>query len=104
MIELHDGPTPNGYRITPMPEQAGLPHAFKPMNIGRGLHFTPGPLAIAPNDRMAAIVDTARVAADAPRAAPPLAQSAKLLRSSSPTSSPRPLSTALAAYSAVCST
>ena len=31
-------------------------------------------------------------------------QSAKLLRSSSPTSSPRPLSTALAEYSAVCST
>lgn len=59
MIELHYWPTPNGHKITLFLEEAGLPYEIKPVNIGKGDQFKPEFLAISPNNRMPAIVDTA---------------------------------------------
>lgn len=58
MIELHYWPTPNGHKITLFLEEAGLPYAIKPVNIGKGEQFQPAFLAISPNNRMPAMVDT----------------------------------------------
>lgn len=58
MIELHYWPTPNGHKITLFLEEAGLPYEIKPVNIGKGDQFRPEFLAISPNNRMPAIVDT----------------------------------------------
>ena len=57
MIDLHYWPTPNGWKITIMLEEAGLPYRMIPVNIGRGEQFKPEFLAISPNNRMPAIVD-----------------------------------------------
>ncbi|RDI99087.1 thiol:disulfide oxidoreductase [Dyella solisilvae] len=59
MIDLYYWPTPNGHKITLLLEEAGLPYAIKPVNIGRGEQFAPDFLAISPNNRMPAIVDQA---------------------------------------------
>jgi GST-like protein len=56
-IELHYWPTPNGWKITIMLEELGAPYEVKYVNIGKGEQFTPEFLAIAPNNRMPAIVD-----------------------------------------------
>src|SRR3990170_4627211 len=56
-IELHYWPTPNGHKITIMLEECGLPYELKAVNISRGEQFKPEFLAIAPNNRMPAIVD-----------------------------------------------
>lgn len=42
-----------------MLEECGLPYRFVPINIGKGEQFSPGFLAISPNNRMPAIVDHA---------------------------------------------
>ena len=57
MIDLHYWPTPNGHKITMVLEETGLPYAIKPVDIGKGAQFEPDFLAIAPNNRMPAIVD-----------------------------------------------
>ena len=57
MIDLHYWPTPNGWKISIMLEECGLPYALKPVNIGRGEQFSAAFLAISPNNRMPAIVD-----------------------------------------------
>ena len=57
MIDLHYWPTPNGWKISIMLEECGLPYTLKPVNIGRGEQFSPEFLAISPNNRMPAIVD-----------------------------------------------
>lgn len=59
MIHLHYWPTPNGHKVTLFLEEAGLPYEIKPVNIGKGDQFQPAFLAISPNNRMPAIVDTA---------------------------------------------
>jgi GST-like protein len=59
MIDLHYWPTPNGWKISIMLEECGLPYRMVPVNIGRGEQFTPEFLAISPNNRMPAIVDHA---------------------------------------------
>jgi GSH-dependent disulfide-bond oxidoreductase len=56
-IELYYWPTPNGHKITIMLEECGLPYEIKPINIGKGDQFAASFLAIAPNNRMPAIVD-----------------------------------------------
>ena len=56
-IELYYWPTPNGWKISIMLEECGLPYVMKPVNIGRGDQFHPDFLKIAPNNRMPAIVD-----------------------------------------------
>jgi GST-like protein len=57
MIDLHYWPTPNGWKISIMLEECGLPYTAIPVNIGAGEQFTPEFLAISPNNRMPAIVD-----------------------------------------------
>jgi len=59
MIDLYYWPTPNGHKVTLFLEEAGLPYTIKPVNIGAGDQFKPDFLAIAPNNRMPAIVDHA---------------------------------------------
>jgi GST-like protein len=56
-IELHYWPTPNGWKITIMLEELGVPYEVKYVNIGKGEQFEPSFLKIAPNNRMPAIVD-----------------------------------------------
>jgi len=56
-IELHYWPTPNGWKITIMLEELGVPYDVKYVDIGRGEQFEPSFLKIAPNNRMPAIVD-----------------------------------------------
>ncbi|MCV9935475.1 glutathione S-transferase N-terminal domain-containing protein [Boseaceae bacterium BT-24-1] len=56
-IDLHYWPTPNGWKVTIMLEETGLPYTIIPVNIGKGDQFKPEFLAISPNNRMPAIVD-----------------------------------------------
>ncbi|PZU92496.1 MAG: glutathione S-transferase [Chelatococcus sp.] len=56
-IELHYWPTPNGWKVSIMLEECGLPYTVIPVNIGKGDQFKPEFLAISPNNRMPAIVD-----------------------------------------------
>ena len=56
-IELHYWPTPNGHKITIALEEMGLPYEVRLVDIGAGEQFRPEFLAIAPNNRMPAIVD-----------------------------------------------
>lgn len=56
-IELYYWPTPNGWKISIMLEETGYPYEVRYVNIGRGDQFEPSFLAIAPNNRMPAIVD-----------------------------------------------
>lgn len=57
MIDLYYWPTPNGWKISIMLEECGLPYRCIPVNIGQGDQFKPDFLAISPNNRMPAIVD-----------------------------------------------
>ena len=57
MIDLHYWPTPNGFKISIMLEECGLPYKIVPVNIGTGEQFKPEFLKISPNNRMPAIVD-----------------------------------------------
>ena len=56
-IELYYWPTPNGWKITIMLEELGIPYEIKYVNIGRGEQFEPDFLKISPNNRMPAIID-----------------------------------------------
>ena len=56
-IELYYWPTPNGWKINIFLEEAGVPYEIKYVNIGKGEQFEPSFLAIAPNNRMPAIID-----------------------------------------------
>lgn len=56
-IDLYYWPTPNGWKITIMLEECGLPYTLHPVNISTGDQFKPSFLKISPNNRMPAIVD-----------------------------------------------
>jgi len=58
MIELHYWPTPNGHKITMFLEETGMAYRLVPVDIGTGAQFDPAFLAIAPNNRIPAILDT----------------------------------------------
>ena len=64
-IDLHYWPTPNGWKVTIALEEMGLPYDVHLVDIGAGDQFKPEFLAIAPNNRMPAIVDP-----DGPEGAP----------------------------------
>ena len=66
MIDLHYAPTPNGWKISIMLEELGLPYTVKPVNIRAGEQFSPEFLAISPNNRIPAIVDHAPADGGAP--------------------------------------
>jgi GSH-dependent disulfide-bond oxidoreductase len=57
-IELHTWDTPNGRKITVALEEMGLPYSIHPVNISKDEQFKPEFLAISPNNKIPAIVDT----------------------------------------------
>ena len=59
MIDLHYAPTPNGWKISIMLEELGMPYTVVPVNIRNGDQFKPEFLAVSPNNRIPAIVDHA---------------------------------------------
>jgi GST-like protein len=66
MIDLHYWTTPNGHKITMFLEETGLEYKIFPVNIGKGDQFKPEFLAVAPNNRIPAIVDHAPKGGGAP--------------------------------------
>jgi len=66
MIELYYWTTPNGHKITMFLEETGLAYRIIPVNIGKGEQFRPEFLAIAPNNRIPAIIDRAPQGGGAP--------------------------------------
>ena len=58
MIDLYTWSTPNGRKVSIMLEECGLPYRVHPVNIGTGEQFKPEFLAISPNNRIPAIVDS----------------------------------------------
>ena len=58
MIDLHTWTTPNGRKVSIMLEECGLPYRVHPVNIGAGEQFRPEFLALNPNNRIPAIVDS----------------------------------------------
>ncbi|MGN1291108.1 MAG: glutathione binding-like protein [Bradyrhizobium sp.] len=57
MIDLHFAPTPNGWKISIMLEECGLPYTVVPVNITRGDQFKPEFRELNPNRRIPVIVD-----------------------------------------------
>jgi GSH-dependent disulfide-bond oxidoreductase len=57
VIDLYYWPTPNGWKISIMLEECGIPYSIKFVNIGAGDQFKPDFLRISPNNRMPAVVD-----------------------------------------------
>ena len=58
MIDLYSWATPNGHKIHIMLEECRLSYAVHPIDIGAGAQFDPEFLAISPNNKMPAIIDT----------------------------------------------
>jgi len=58
MIELYTWPTPNGFKVSIMLEELGMPYNVHAINIGAGDQFKPDFLKISPNNKMPALVDT----------------------------------------------
>ena len=57
MIDLYYWPTPNGWKVSIMLEECGLPYRTIAVDIGGGDQFKPEFLRICPNNRMPAIID-----------------------------------------------
>ena len=58
MIEVYSWATPNGHKVHVMLEECGLAYRAIPVNIGAGDQFKPEFLAISPNNKIPAIVDS----------------------------------------------
>lgn len=58
MIDVYSWPTPNGHKVHIMLEECGLPYAVHAVDIGAGDQFKPEFLAISPNNKIPAIVDS----------------------------------------------
>ncbi len=74
MIDFYYWPTPNGWKVSIMLEECGLPYRMIPVNIQKGEQHTPEFLAISPNGRMPAIIDH-----DAPGGPLPVFESGAIL-------------------------
>jgi len=57
MIDLYFWSTPNGYKVSILLEELGLPYRVIPVHIGKGDQFKPDFLKISPNNKIPAIVD-----------------------------------------------
>ncbi len=57
MIELYTAATPNGWKITIMLEECGLPYEVRPIDLGRGEQRESWFLELSPNGRIPAIRD-----------------------------------------------
>ena len=58
MIDLYTWSTPNGRKISIMLEECGLPYKTHAINIGKNEQFAPAFLAISPNNKIPALVDS----------------------------------------------
>ncbi len=58
MIKHYYWPTPNGHKTAIMLEEVGLEYQVCPVDILQGEQFNPDFIAISPNNRIPAIVDT----------------------------------------------
>ncbi len=58
IIEVYSWPTPNGHKVHIMLEECGLPYRAHAIDIGAGDQFKPEFLAISPNNKIPAIVDS----------------------------------------------
>jgi len=58
MIDLYTWTTPNGRKVSIMLEECGLPYKVHEINIGQDEQFTPEFMAINPNSKIPAIVDS----------------------------------------------
>ena len=58
MIDLYTWSTPNGRKASSMLEELGLPYDTHAINIGKNDQFTPEFIAINPNSKIPAIVDS----------------------------------------------
>jgi GSH-dependent disulfide-bond oxidoreductase len=58
MIDLYTWTTPNGRKVSIMLEECGLPYNVHKIDIGKGDQFTPQFLAINPNGKIPAIIDS----------------------------------------------
>ena len=58
MIDLYYAPTPNGWKISIMLDEAEMEYKVIPVNLGAGDQFKPEFLKISPNNRMPVIVDS----------------------------------------------
>jgi len=56
-IELHTWRTPNGYKVSIMLEELGLPYSVHAVDISKNEQFDPNFLAISPNNKIPAILD-----------------------------------------------
>jgi GST-like protein len=56
-IALYFWSTPNGFKISIMLEEIGIPYRVEFIDIGKGEQFSPEFLAVSPNNRIPAIVD-----------------------------------------------
>lgn len=66
MIDLYYAPTPNGHKLTLFLEEANIPYQLHRVNISKGEQFRPEFLAISPNNKIPAIVDTQPAEGDTP--------------------------------------
>lgn len=57
MIDFYTWTTPNGRKVSILLEELGVPYRAHAVNIGQGEQFAPDFLAIAPNNKIPAIVD-----------------------------------------------
>ena len=57
MIDLHFAATPNGWKISIMLEETGLPYRLQPVRFDQGQQYTDEFRRISPNGRIPAIVD-----------------------------------------------
>jgi GST-like protein len=57
-LDLYYWTTPNGHKITILLEELGLNYNLYPIDINKGDQFTPEFLAISPNNRIPALVDS----------------------------------------------
>ncbi len=58
MIQLYTWATPNGKKVSVMLEEVELPYEVHPINIAKGDQLKPEYLAINPNNKIPAIIDT----------------------------------------------
>jgi GST-like protein len=58
MIDLYSWPTPNGQKVHITLEECALPYRVHPIDIGAGDQFATEFLAISPNNKIPAIVDS----------------------------------------------
>ena len=57
MIDLYTWSTPNGYKISIMLEEIGLPYKVIPVDLSKGTQLEAGFTAVNPNQKIPAIVD-----------------------------------------------